>query len=214
MIEECLVVEIGIRGDGCPLSDATAATDATVETAPPLLRRDGYALVRATTPRDADLTAALEGDDRVRYLHRARGAEAATYRFLSLEPCVVHDLTDAGLLVEGLRYRDGAARISGSVVGTEVLQGVLEAAGDRVGVTIERINPLGPEVAGSPARRFDLTPAQEAALLAALEAGYFEVPKAATAAAVAETLDISPSAFLERLRRGQANLVRQALQAT
>ncbi|MFW6449060.1 MAG: helix-turn-helix domain-containing protein [Halobacteriota archaeon] len=213
MIEECLVVEIRIRGDGCPLADATAAAGADLEAAPPLLRPDGFALVRASTPvaTEAALTAALDGDDRVRYLHRARGADAATYRFLSLAPCVVHDLTDAGLLVEALRYRDGEAHITGSVVGSTVLQGVLEAAGDRIGVSIERIHPLGPEVSGSPERRFDLTPAQEEALAVAHELGYFSVPRGATAGEVADRLGISKSAFLERLRRGQAGLVGQAV---
>ena len=56
-----------------------------------------------------------------------------------------------------------------------------------------------------------LTPAQEAALRTALETGYFSVPRDATASEVAAELEISKSAFLERLRRGQESLLREAL---
>jgi predicted DNA binding protein len=58
-------------------------------------------------------------------------------------------------------------------------------------------------------RRWSFTAAQEAALRAALSAGYFEVPRAATATEVADELGISKSAFLERLRRGLATLLEQ-----
>lgn len=216
MIEECLVIEIRVDGDACPLADATAASGATVDAMAPFLRRDGNVLLRFSADLDdeGDLATVLEEDDRIRYLHRAGGSELATYRCLSMDPCVIHDLADAGLLIESVRYSKGAAFITGSVVGTDVLEGVLSAAGDRVGVTIERINPLGAEVTGSPKRQWDLTEPQTEALLAALEAGYFEVPKESTADEVAETLSISKSAFLERLRRGQSALVSQALRGT
>lgn len=213
MIEECLVVEIRVEGDRCPLAEATASTGTRVDAAPPVLRRDGNALLRFSVDLDAQagLDAVLEDDERIRYLHRASGADVATYRCLSHKPCIVHDLADVGLLLESIRYRRGEEFLTGSVVGTEVLQGVMEAAGDTVGVTIERINPLGAEVTGTPERQWDLTAPQEEALLAALEAGYFEVPKAVTATEVAESLSISKSAFLERLRRGQRALITQAL---
>lgn len=214
MIEECLVVDIRVEGDACPLADATDFTGASVEASPPVLRRDGNALLRFSVDLDDEvsLTSVIEGDDRIRYLHRASGADVATYRCLSRDPCVLHDLADEGLLLESVRYQDGIEYLTGSVVGTEVLQGVMTAAGDAIGVTIERVNPLGTEVAGSPKRQWNLTPAQEEALLAALEAGYFKVPKEATASDVAGELSISKSAFLERLRRGQSGLLRQTLQ--
>ncbi len=216
MIEECLVVDIRVEGDACPLADATDATGAIVEASPPVLRRDGNALLRFSVDLDEEgaLAAVLEDDDRIRYLHRASGADVATYRCLSREPCVLHDLADEGLLLESVRYHNGIEHLTGSVVGTEVLQGVMAAAGDAIGVTIERVNPLGAEVAGSPERQWNLTPSQEEALIAALNAGYFEVPKEATASDVARELSISKSAFLERLRRGQSGLLRQALQGS
>lgn len=47
---------------------------------------------------------------------------------------------------------------------------------------------------------------QREALLAAYEAGYFAVPRQASLADVAESLEISRSAFAERLRRGQSHV--------
>ena len=54
--------------------------------------------------------------------------------------------------------------------------------------------------------RWDLTPAQAESLQRALGMGYFRVPRGATAGEVAEALDVSKTAFLERLRRAQASV--------
>jgi predicted DNA binding protein len=118
-------------------------------------------------------------------------------------------LVDVGFLVESVHHQEGIERHVGAVVGYDVLDSVLEAAGDRVGVSLERVTTLGEEGDAPIAQRWDLTPAQEEAVRAALAAGYFTVPRNATAAEVAEVLDISKSAFLERLRRGQGSLFAQ-----
>ncbi len=208
VIEECLVVEVGVTGDGCPLATAAGTAETTVEAEPPSLRRDGNALVRFAAPPDETLAATLDADDRVRYLHRARGDDRESYRCLSLEPCVIHDLVDVGFMPESVAYRPEGARFAGAVVGREVLQGVMSAAGDRVGVSLERVYPLGSDSGGA-AGRWDLTPAQEEALRTAHAMDYFAVPKAVTAEAVAAELGIGKTAFLERLRRGQAALFEQ-----
>lgn len=207
MIEEALVVEFAVSGDDCPLADATRETGGAVDCDPPQLRRDDNALLRFSTADEA-VGAALDADDRIRYLHATGGDDRTTYRCLSLDPCVVHELTDAGLLVDELRYRAGTERVVGAVVGHDVLEGVLAAAGAAVGVTLERIHPLGADDETA-AGGWGLTPAQAAALRTAHEMDYFAVPKGATAAAVADELGISKSAFLERLRRGQATLFGQ-----
>jgi predicted DNA binding protein len=226
MIAECLVVECRVTGDDCPLADASAVTDARIECTPPQARADGNDLLHFAAPTDDALAATLDADDRIRYLHRARGgrdgrsrrtdgdagADATgrdDYRCLSKQPCVVHDLTNAGLVVESITYEDGVERYVGAVVGYDVLQGVLEAAGDTVGVTLERVYPLGPEDGETPAGRWDVTPRQETAIRTALAMGYFAVPRESTATEVADEIGISKSAFLERLRRGQAGLFRQ-----
>lgn len=53
----------------------------------------------------------------------------------------------------------------------------------------------------------ELTAAQREALLAAYEAGYFDVPRTTSQTGVAESLDISTQSLSERLRRGTAALV-------
>lgn len=210
MIAECLVVEFRVTDDDCPLAEASRAVDAPVDAAPPLRRADGYALLRFSTSSEV-IGDVLDDDDRVRYLHRTATDDQQTYRCLSKERCVVHELIDRGFLVESVRYRDGVEKHVGAVVGEEVLRGVLEAAGETVGVELERISPLGPEGDSTVGRRWNLTPAQSEAIEAAYGMGYFEIPRRADAADVAAEIGVSKSAFLERLRRGQAAVFGQLL---
>jgi predicted DNA binding protein len=210
LIDECLVVEFSVTGDDCPLAEATRETGTTIDARPPQLRHDDYALLRFSAGEEADeLAAFLDDDDRIRYLHASRTDSRTNFRCLSKHPCAVHQLTDAGFMAETLQYRAGTERYTGAVVGHDVLQGVLAAAAETVGVSLERVFPLGSEDEEAVAQRWDVTPAQEAALRAAMEIGYFTVPRGATAAEVADELGISKSAFLERLRRGQATLFAQ-----
>ncbi|WP_132060170.1 helix-turn-helix domain-containing protein [Halorussus amylolyticus] len=210
MIDECLVVEFSVTGDDCPLAEATRETKTTIDARPPQLRRDDYALLRFSAgERATGLAEALDSDDRIRYLHVSTTDSRTNFRCLSKHPCVVHALTDEGFMAESLQYREGVERYTGAVVGHDVLQGVLEAAAETVGVSLERVSPLRGEDDEAVAQRWDLTPAQEAALRTALGRGYFSVPRGATASEVAAELDISKSAFLERLRRGQAALFGQ-----
>ncbi|WP_435177750.1 helix-turn-helix domain-containing protein [Halorussus sp. AFM4] len=210
MIDECLVVEFSVTGDDCPLADAARETGATVDARPPQLRRDENALLRFSVGEGADeLGAVLDADERIRYLHASRTDSRTNFRCLSKHPCVVHELTDAGFMAETLQYRGDTERHTGAVVGHDVLRGVLAAAAETVGVSLERVFPLGSEDDEAVAQRWDVTPAQEAALRTALEMGYFEVPREVTAREVADELGISKSAFLERLHRGQATLFGQ-----
>lgn len=210
MISECLVVEFRVTGDECPLAEATRETGATVDARPPLLRADDNSLLHFSTA-EAGIGRALDADSRVRYLHASRSDGRYTYRCLSKQPCIVHELIDAGFLVESLHFEDGTERHGGAVVGHDVLDGVLEAAGEAVGVSLERISPLREDSAEPVAQRWDLTPAQEEAVRAAHRLGYFNVPRSVTASEVAAELEISKSAFLERLRRAQSGLFAQIL---
>lgn len=229
VIDECLVVEFGVAGDDCPLADATRVVDASVDARPPQLRDDGNALLQFSAPDDghesgtqptadapADptddpLAVALDADDRILYLHRARMEGRANYRCLSKHPCVVHELVSAGLLVESITYRGGDATVVGAVVGYDVLEGVMNRAGDTVGVSLRRVHPLGTDDDSPVAQRWNLTAKQEAAIRAAFEAGYFDVPRGTDAAAVAADLGLSKSAFVERVRRGERALLAQVL---
>ena len=147
MIDECLMTEFRVEGDDCPLAAATRETGVAVDAAPPLSRADGTVLLRFSAPPAGALVAALDDDDRVRYLHRAEAGGRHTCRCLSLHPCVVHELVDAGLMAESLRYSDGTLLVRGAVVGNDVLKGVLAAASRTVGATLERAYTMRPAAA-------------------------------------------------------------------
>jgi predicted DNA binding protein len=207
MIDDCLMAEFRIEGDDCPLAAATGEVDASVDAAPPMLRTDGNVLLRfSAPPDDGELAAVLAADDRIRYLYHAPTEDRDTYRCLSLHPCVVHDLVDTGFMIESLTYSDGGVVLQGAVVGYDVLETVLETAGRTVGITLERVYAMRPDEDDPVETRWDLTPAQAASLRRALAMGYFAVPRATTATAVADAMGISKTAILERLRRAQASV--------
>jgi predicted DNA binding protein len=125
-------------------------------------------------------------------------------------------LTDAGFLPVTIRYTDGVGRFSGEVVGRDILRSVLEVARDVVGVSVRNISHIETNDSTHPAVHdveWNLTPAQQEALQTAYLAGYLNVPRDVTAEAVADELDISKSAFLQRLRRAQYNYFRQIFDA-
>jgi predicted DNA binding protein len=214
MIDECLMTEFRIEGDDCPLADASRAVAAVIDAAPPLLREDGNVLLRFSSSPNDDLTVYLDDDQRVRYLYQSETDNRYNYRCLSLHPCVVHDLVSAGFMIEGLTYQNGHAVLSGAVVGYDVLQRVMETAGETVGVQLERVHALRPDEEDSIAQEWDMTPPQEESLRYALAMGYFEVPKGATAGEVADAMGISKSAFLERLHRAQQSLLTRLFDGT
>ncbi len=213
MIEECLIVEFAITDDSCPLADATVATSGVISAQPPQLRPDGNSLVRfsATTSAADALTSPLDADDRLRYLHRVDHDDRATFRCLSKQPCVVHELVREGLLVESLDYDGGTATVRGAVIGYTVLTGVRRRAEETVGISIQRISPLkaGGSSTTSVTTRWGLTPKQLDAIRTARRHGYFEQPRHADASDVADALNISKSAFLERLRRAERTVFSQ-----
>lgn len=73
---------------------------------------------------------------------------------------------------------------------------------------LERVQPLADIEAP---QDYGLTPEQREALTVAYQAGYFEEPRQASLADVADRLDISPSATSGRLRRGHATLLEHTL---
>lgn len=210
MIEECLIIEFTVTGDDCPLAAASRSVSGTIDATPPQARRDGNALLRFSAPTDEQLSSTLDSDNRIRYLHAATaGGDRTNYRCLSKQPCVVHQLTDVGFMVESIQYRNGNEQYVGAVVGHDVLRGVLDRATETGGVTLKRLYPLGEADEGTIATRWDITPAQEEAIRTALRLGYFSVPRDVTARMVADAIGISKTAFLERLRRGLGGLLPQ-----
>jgi predicted DNA binding protein len=62
------------------------------------------------------------------------------------------------------------------------------------------------ETPPSAEHQFGLTPPQREALVAAVEAGYFDIPRDVTTTELAEEFAISDQTFIERLRRPVSNL--------
>jgi predicted DNA binding protein len=74
-------------------------------------------------------------------------------------------------------------------------------------LTVERIYELG----GESRDRYGLTELQHETLVAAVEAGYFDIPQQSTLDDLADELDITHQALSERLHRGHKTLIENAL---
>lgn len=206
MIEECLRVAFIIKGDDCPLADASAATEVSIDARPPQLRSDGYTLLKFTAQQSRALREQLDGDNRISFLHVAEAEEHDTYRCLSKQPCVILELVNNGLLVDSIQYQSQQAIVSGSVVDRSVLQKVVNSSQDDVEISLRYLYPLNEGSGNQISRRWDLTSRQEECLQMAANMGYFTIPRKADASEVANELDISKSAFLERLRRAERQI--------
>lgn len=214
MISDGLAVEFAVREDDCPAAAITGRVGASVTCSPPpQLRLDGNVLLRLETRTDGPAVAeALDRAEDTSHVFLTESDRGHTVRCLSMEPCVLHTLTNAGFLPETVRYDEGVGRFSGAVVGRDVLRNVLLATGEAVGVSVVNIQNIDPEdepVRTVPSRGWSLTPAQEDALRTGHDLGYFAVPKAVTAAEVADEMDLSKSAYLQRVQRAQAALFDQ-----
>lgn len=90
----------------------------------------------------------------------------------------------------------------------EALARSYEFATDRgVPVDLRKINRLE----GTRHGRFDLTDPQYETLVAALEHGYYDIPREIDMEALSDELEISHQALSERLRRAHLTLVREAV---
>jgi predicted DNA binding protein len=118
---------------------------------------------------------------------------------------LVAAFTRAGLVfVAPVVYRDDG-RVDVSVAGPEpALQSVLDDVPDGVGVDVRRIGRYETAAVGGGDR---LTARQHEALQAAHDLGYYDSPRAATTADVAERLDCAPGTAAEHLRKAEARLV-------
>lgn len=161
-------------------------------------------------PADADdVPAALRGHPSVESLTRLTAvADAALYG-------VSWDLDDA--FVAAVRAADGVvARATGTAASWSFrLQFPSRASlrefdadcRDRgVGVDVDRVQD-----AGLPGSADSLTAEQRTALVEAYHRGFFDVPRGVTQEGLAEALGVSDSAVSQRVRRGMARLVADAL---
>lgn len=161
--------------------------------------------------RDAALdTAGIESVD-------VEAVEADTsYALVRARPAAIplfREIADAmaraGLVVrKPVVYRDGA--VHSHVVGdADALHGALGDAPDGVDVRVESVGQF-------PCARVrptdGLSDRQREALAVALALGYYDDPRSATHADVAEELDCAPSTAGEHLRKAESKLVRAGME--
>lgn len=216
MIDECLVVEFTVAGNDCPVVEATEDHDVVVDENPPAHRDDERALLHFHAEGEVDeYTEALDDRGEIDYLQVTNGGSVAQCRCLLHDDCVLRVLTTAGFMPHEIRLVDGTERFRGSVVGRDVLRDVIQTAQELGNVKLERVAELTPDAnvdQGLDATiESSLTKQQREALIAALEQGYFNVPRGATATDVADELGISKSSFLGRMKRAQQTVFEQLL---
>lgn len=147
--------------------------------------------------------AEVEGRRLYRLVFTDRGREALTYPVMAEHDIVMLNAVGTH---EGLQIR---ARFPGR----DALMAYREACRERdVPFHLRSLYPEG-RVAGDGGSDdpYGLTDPQREALRAALEMGYFAVPRGTTLDDVADELGVSVQAVSTRLRRGQRNLLRAAL---
>lgn len=113
----------------------------------------------------------------------------------------------AVIVVKPVVYRDG--RVHLRLVGTDAaVQATVDGLPDVVDVDVRAVGDYHPDATVA---REALSERQRAALEAALALGYYEQPRRATHAEVAEELGCAPSTASEHLQRAEAKLARDAL---
>jgi hypothetical protein len=129
--------------------------------------------------------------------------EEAGWQVRTFERTFAHE----GLLVvPPMTYRP-AGELRVTVLGPgEALRSVVDGFPDELSATVDR---LGEYDHGGAGRR--LTARQREALVAALDAGYYDVPRSGGVDAVADRLGCAPSTASTHLRKAEARLVREAL---
>lgn len=178
--------------------------DATQVTALFALRGD-VPPFRSSLPDDpAVVTADVAAVDDRRFVLLLRMAPADS----SLMRAMFEALRRAGLVVvKPVRYAEGQvhARIVGE---TDAVQSFVDTIPPEVEVDIREVGAGGYDPT-SPTS--GLSDRQREAVLAALELGYYDAPRAATHEDVAAALDCAPSTASEHLKRAEAKLVRRAM---
>lgn len=159
--------------------------------------------------RDAFATAIERIDD----VHEYELTDAAEGRFYAYLHCAPGD---ARVMFEALAQdrlirvppmvfrRDGTVAVSLIGVASEI-QAAVDAIPEIVDVTIEEITGVG---RATGATHSLLSDRQRAALDAALELGYYDIPRAASHEDVAAAIECAPSTAAEHLRKAESTVLR------
>lgn len=152
----------------------------------------------ANDPTVVDMSIADEMEDEV--LYRLEWSDS----FHSL----VHDIVDHHAAILDARAHRGRWNLRLRFAREEMVssfQTHFREAGHRFDVN-HLYHPTKPRQ-----RAFGLTPEQHEALVTAVDEGYFDIPRTASAAEVGQTIGISANALSERVRRGCETLIRTGL---
>ncbi|MFB6198497.1 MAG: helix-turn-helix domain-containing protein [Halobacteriaceae archaeon] len=124
---------------------------------------------------------------------------------------VINSITRMGLIVATpVVYREG--RVHFRIVGESgVLQSMVDAIPPGFDIDVHEVGTFPDETT---APTTILSERQRAAVTAALELGYYESPRKATHADVAERLDCAPNTATEHLQKAEAKLVRAAMRVS
>jgi len=114
-------------------------------------------------------------------------------------------ITEGGLIVvPPIRYHEDGT-VTFSLFGPDAeIQAAVENAPEAVEVTIEEVGGLDATTAAVEAQ---LTERQREAVAAAVDLGYYEVPREASHEDVADAIDCAPSTAAEHLRKAESTLI-------
>lgn len=141
-------------------------------------------------------------DDRFYVLVVGRPSEAPLFQQ------IIDTISRMGLIVATpVVYREGRAHFR--IVGkSEVLQSMVDAVPSGFEVDVHAIGTF-PDGATAPTTT--LSERQRATVTVALELGYYESPRNATHAEIAERLGCAPNTVTEHLQKAEAKLIRTAM---
>lgn len=116
------------------------------------------------------------------------------------------------LLLPPLRYQDGAKRVRVLALDGERLSGFFRDLNDDYDVDVAATHAVSAPVSGSPLLRLgafdpDLSARQREVLLAAWEAGYYEIPREVTTEELAAEFGLDRRTVEDHVRRAERKLV-------
>ncbi|WP_435126922.1 helix-turn-helix domain-containing protein [Halobaculum sp. D14] len=209
------VVDIATASAGFMLTSTLRATGAEVVLEELVPTADQIVpTVHVTDTSTAAFEAAADEDPSVASVERlAADSDDALYRvtWSSVDGGVLGPIRDAnGTILSGRGSEDGWEFTVRFAEGTELSSFLADCVTHDVDVDVQRVARTDADPNGRPFADA-LTDRQHAALTTAYHAGYFDVPRRATQADLAEQLDVAPQSVSELIRRAVGKLVDETL---
>jgi len=202
--------ELAVAGGGCPVAALSGDGETTVDGVTWTRANDGTVTEEFRVPAEtavdesdgelADASPVMDvGDERVYQFRR----DAA-------DPCACEVVEELGVPVTDVRAADGSLLVTLHVDSADRLRAVVEdlrAVAERVSVRyLVHGGTDGDDERTAVVDVGRLTDRQREVVETAVEMGYFEYPRSASATEVAEALDIDVSTFAEHLTLAQSKL--------